>query len=90
MRKEKRIEKKKGKKGKEMRNKKWETVRKEKMEEKEKEGKGKGRFLAFERSKFDSSRTKIWSTQWDLRVDTKKLEFRQTPRGRIFSYLVYL
>ena len=40
MRKEKRIEKQKGKKGKEKRNKR-ETVRREKREEKEKEGKGK-------------------------------------------------
>ena len=56
------------------------------MRKKERE---KEDFLAFGRSKFDSSRTKSWSTQWDLRVDTKKLEFRQAPRGRIFSYLVY-
>ena len=58
MRKEKRIEKQKGKKGKERRNKKRETIRREKREEKEKEGKGKERFLAFGRSKFDCSRTK--------------------------------
>ena len=43
------------------------------MRKKERE---KEDFLAFGRSKFDSSRTKSWSTQLDLRLDTKKLEFR--------------
>ena len=44
--------------------------RKRRKKEREKED-----FLAFGRSKLDSSRTKSWSRQWDLRVDTKKLEF---------------
>ena len=38
----------------------------------------------FRRSKRQSS-----STHRELRVSTKILEFRQTPRGREFSYLGY-
>ena len=56
------------------------TIQKEKRREKED-------FPTFEWSKFDGSRTKDGACR-HLRVDTKKLEFRQTPRGRIFSYLV--
>ena len=40
--------------------------------------------VCFRQSKKQSS-----STQRELRMDTKILEFRQTPRGREFSYLGY-
>ena len=59
------------------------------MEEKEKEGKGKGRFSGFQAVDVRQFEDKSWCTQRDLRVHAKKLEFRQTSSGRIFSYLVY-
>ena len=49
---------------------KGEEMRKEKGKRKERREKERENFPAFGRSKFDSSRT--------VRVDTKKLEFRQT------------
>ena len=52
--------------------------------EKKKEGKGKGRFLGFRAIDVRQFEYLSWCTQLDLRVDAKKLEFRQTPRGRIF------
>ena len=42
------------------------------------------RTIGFRRSKRQS-----WSSHRELRVDTKILKFRQTPRGREFFYLVY-
>ena len=42
------------------------------------------RIVGFRRSKRQSS-----STHRELRVGTKILEFRQTPRDREFSYLCY-
>ena len=38
---------------------------------------------------FSRSKRQSLSTHRELRVDTKILEFRQTPRGREFSYLCY-
>ena len=38
---------------------------------------------------FRRSKRQIWSTRRELRVGTKSLAFRQTPRGREFSYLCY-
>ena len=38
---------------------------------------------------FSRSKRKIRSTHYELRVGTKILEFRQTLRGREFSYFDY-
>ena len=38
---------------------------------------------------FHRSKRQSLSMQRELRVGTKILEFRQTPRGREFSYLCY-
>ena len=84
----KRKEKQKGRKRKERRNKE-KRIRREKREENEKGGKGKEGFSGFRAVDVRQFEYKRWCTQWDLRVDTKKLEFRQTPRDWIFSYLVY-
>ena len=45
----------------------------------------RNRIVGFRRSKRQS-----WCMHRELRVDTKILEFRQTPRGKEFSYLSYL
>ena len=38
---------------------------------------------------FRQNRRQSWSMRRELRVGTKILVFRQTPRGREFSYLSY-
>ena len=38
---------------------------------------------------FHRSRRQSWSMRRELRVCTKSLAFRQTPKGREFSYLCY-
>ena len=38
---------------------------------------------------FSRSRRQSWPTRRELRVGTKNLAFRQTPRGREFSYFSY-
>ena len=38
---------------------------------------------------FSRSKRQSWSMRRELRVGTKSLAFRQTPRGREFSYLSY-
>ena len=38
---------------------------------------------------FHRRKRQSWSTHQELRVGTKILEFRQTPRGIEFSYLIY-
>ena len=74
----KRRERKKGKRARREKKRKGEETRKWKMED----------FSAFRRSKLDGLSTKV-GTQRDLREDTKNLEFRQTPQGKVCSYLVY-
>ena len=39
--------------------------------------------------RFHWSKRQSWSMHRELRVGTKILEFRQTPRGREFFYLCY-
>ena len=47
-------------------------------------------FLLFSSfSDFRRSRRQSWPTQRELRVGTKSLAFRQTPKDREFSYLSY-
>ena len=61
----------------------------------EREIKGKNDFLFFSKiygdrtDGFRRSKRKSSSTHRELHVGTKILEFRQTPRGREFSYLSY-
>ena len=56
----------------------------------EKEGKRKkGGFSNAPTVEARQSDYKSWYTQRNLRVDTKNLEFRTTPKGRRFSYSVY-
>ena len=51
--------------------------------------KEKGDFLGFSLVKTRQSENKSRSTHHGLCVGTKILEFRQTPRGREFSYFDY-
>ena len=66
-------------------------MREKKMmrERKKRGGNKKGDFPSILTVGARQSEKKIRSTHRELRVGTKILEFRQTPRGREFSYLDY-
>ena len=69
--------------------------REERERERERERKGKRGFSFLSKIYgnqtvgFCQSKRQSRSTHRELRVGTKILEFRQTPRGREFSYLGY-